>query len=119
MMIHFLEYMFWGKPWYIAAIWGNIFVGFVAVPLGWIWSKTKYWPWKQVEAEVERLHKKHHEIEDSLAALHEKHDKLIAQHEILIQNQRDLHASVQAIRDTAPVVVVEQGARPEAPHEFS
>lgn len=64
---HWFHFLFWGSPWYTGAIWGNIFVVFVAAPLGYLWSKTKFWPLKYLERSHQELHQK---IED----LHKKHD---------------------------------------------
>jgi len=55
LIAHFIEYMFiggHGEPWYHAAIWGNIFVLFVAVPLGWL----GLWWHKREQAAFHRSH---------------------------------------------------------------
>lgn len=43
---HFLEYNYapHSAPWYTGAIWPNVVVISVTATLGWLWSKTRYWP---------------------------------------------------------------------------
>lgn len=84
---HFIEFFYTGignEPWWHAAVWGNVFVGVVVIPLGWLWSKTKFWPLKPFKNGLTALHEKldtHHKQKDEhnewmanhIAALHRKH----------------------------------------------
>ena len=81
---HWFHFLFWGSPWYTGAIWSNIFVVFVAAPLGYLWSKTKFWPLKYLE-------RSHQELHDKIDELHRKHDIQQAHTEHLIQRIDDLH----------------------------
>lgn len=64
--MHFLHVMFLGHPWYMAAIWGNVFVIVVLGPLGWLWSRTKLWPLNKVHKRIDELHARHDELRDLL-----------------------------------------------------
>jgi|ERR1700677_676288 len=84
---HFIEFFYTGvghEPWWHAAVWGNVFVIFVVAPLGWLWSKTKFWPIKPIKEGITALHEKlddHHKRQDEhnewmakhIAALHREH----------------------------------------------
>src|ERR1700741_775684 len=48
-------------PFYEGNVWGNAFVILVLAPLGFVWSKMKFWPLKGLEADVQELHRLHHE----------------------------------------------------------
>ena len=93
-MIHFLHYFYVPStgPWYTGNVWGNVFVIAVVAPLGWLWSKTRFWPMRPLEHAIHHVHERldehasHHEahaqafdeIRASLADLHRKHDALSA-----------------------------------------
>lgn len=70
-------------PFYTGATWGNVFVVAIAAPIGWLWSKTKFWPLRPIEHGFKHLHDRH-DLHDErldaliqrLEALHEKHDSL-------------------------------------------
>jgi hypothetical protein len=78
----FWHSMYWGHPWYTGQVWGNIFVVFIAAPVGWVlgklWSRSKYWPLKPLERAVEALHVKHDAHAKHLDELHAKIDALHA-----------------------------------------
>lgn len=66
-------------PWYAGNVWGNVFVVFVAFPLGYVWSKTKFWPlrpmqkgFKSVEEHFVRIHQHH--------AKQNEHNEWMAKH---------------------------------------
>jgi hypothetical protein len=85
---HWLQFFFVGKPWYVAAIWGNIFCVIVAAPLAWLWSKTKFWPLRPLNAAVHGLHEKFDAHHTQVVAEHTRrqehdrwtHDALLAVH---------------------------------------
>ena len=73
-----------GEPWYHGNVWGNVFVIAVVAPLGWVWSKTRFWPLRPVQHGLRHLHEKFDEHRAKQAehnewmarhvkALHEKH----------------------------------------------
>lgn len=78
--------MYWpsDQPFWMGAIWGNVFCVLVLGPLGYAWSKTKFWPLNALHHKMDALHQRHdetherlHKIEVSLADLHDKHDRLM------------------------------------------
>jgi biopolymer transport protein ExbB/TolQ len=79
-----IKFFFLGHPWYVAAVWGNVFVIVVLVPLGWLWSRAKFWPLRPLENRVEHLH-------DKVDGLHAKHDAHAEQLEKLAQHLEALH----------------------------
>jgi hypothetical protein len=66
-----------GEPWYHGNVWGNAMVILVLAPLGWLWSKTKFWPIRPVTKGIEHLHAKldahHKELHARLDAHEEMH----------------------------------------------
>lgn len=84
-LLPFLHSMYWGHPWYTGQIWGNIFVVIVAGPLGWAWSRTKFWPFRPLRVALTRVHSR-------IDELHDKHDA----HADLI---RDLHRKVDELHE--------------------
>jgi len=84
-LLHFLQYFYAPAhgAWYTGNVWGNVFVVAVVAPLGWLWSRTKFWPLRPIRRGLDRLHARHDEhagalsrIEGELASLHRKHDAL-------------------------------------------
>lgn len=57
---HFFNYFYIPSsgPWYEGNVWGNVFVVAVIAPLGWLWSKSKYWPLLPVKHGISALHDK-------------------------------------------------------------
>ena len=49
-----------GQPWYHAADWPNVFVILIVAPLGFIWSKTRFWPLVPLKHVYE--HSLHHSL---------------------------------------------------------
>lgn len=88
-----------GHPFYTGATWANVFVGPIVIAIGWLWSKSKYWPLKPLEHAVHRLHERHDDhdehlqvIIDHLEHLHSKHDNLHQRqdrHDTLLQEVWD------------------------------
>jgi hypothetical protein len=73
-------------PWYAGNVWGNVFVVAVLAPLGYLWSKTKYWPLGPIKKGVTSIHihllnhieesRQHREWSAKhLAEIYEKHMK--------------------------------------------
>jgi hypothetical protein len=63
-------------PFYTGAVWGNVFVVPVVVVLGWLWSRSKFWPLRPIKHGIEGLHTKIdgvHEKLDAHAELHAAH----------------------------------------------
>lgn len=69
--------------WYTGNVWGNAMVLLVLGPLGWLWSRTKFWPLRPVKHALRSLHEKfdvhtqrqdEHNlwVADHLAAIHRK-----------------------------------------------
>lgn len=85
-LLVFLHYMYApvGHPWWMGNVWGNFFIGFILVPLAWIWSKTKFFPLRPLQKAFEPLHTK-------LDSLHERHDKHEQDLDALYQRVEDLH----------------------------
>lgn len=79
-ILPFIHSMYLGHPWYDAQVWGNIFVVFIAGPVGWVlgkvWARSRYWPLKPLEKAVEALHVKHDAHAEHLNELHRKMDEL-------------------------------------------
>jgi hypothetical protein len=77
--IHFFHFFYdpSGAPWYQGAVWSNVFVILVLAPLGYLWSKTKFWPLNLVHKKLDSLHVKHDAHAEQLRLLHEKHDQLL------------------------------------------
>lgn len=80
----FLHFFYLGSPWWTGAVWGNVFVIVVVAPLGYLWSKLKFWPLKPLEKGQAELHEK-------VDRLHDKHDELAKSHEHLLKRIEDLH----------------------------
>jgi hypothetical protein len=78
-LTHWFQYNYLphGEAWYRAADWPNAMIGLVLVPLGWLWSKTKFWPIRPVTKGIEHLHAKldqhHKELHARLDAHEEMH----------------------------------------------
>jgi hypothetical protein len=71
-------------PWYEGNVYGNVFVVPVVVALGWLWSRTRFWPLRPIAHAVHSLHTKldahtkrqdeHNEwVATHIAAIHRKH----------------------------------------------
>src|ERR1700756_2707770 len=99
-LLHFWHVMYVPAhgPWYNGVVWGNVFVVPVAAALGYLWSKTKFWPLKPIHRSLERLHEKHDKqvnhlenLQASLDQLHVKHDLLHAKHDELHERVIRLH----------------------------
>lgn len=61
----------------------NLTAGVIVFCLGWVWSRTKFWPLHALHAKLDALHERHDEhtehltkVGRSLAELHEKVDRL-------------------------------------------
>lgn len=71
------------EVWYKGQIWSNLFVVAVLAPLGYIWSKTKFWPLvplkhgiNSLHSKIDAQHKKQNEHNVWMArTLHELHIK--------------------------------------------
>lgn len=56
-MIHFLRFMYDGSPdWWTGNVYGNVFVVVILGPLGWLWSKTRFWPLRPIKHGIRSLH---------------------------------------------------------------
>ncbi len=85
------EYLPAHGPFYMAQIWGNVFVAPVAFGLGWFWSKSRWWPLKPIEKGFHLVHKKL----DNLDNRHDEHDK----HLTTILERLDAQDKVLAAQD--------------------
>ncbi len=67
--------------WYTGNVWGNLFVIAIVAPLGWLWSKTKFWPLRPIGHAIEHLHRKLDEHGAHLAVIraHAEHQTKLAQ----------------------------------------
>lgn len=92
-LLHFWHFFYVPTtgPWYTGSIWGNVFVVPVVVGLGFIWSKTKFWPLKPLERGVRHLHTK-------VDSLHDKHDATDARLNELHESVKSLHAKHAELR---------------------
>ncbi len=61
-MAQFLHFFFAqpGQPWYQAAVWGNVVAIVPCGIVGWVWSRTRFWPLRPVRHALEKIHD-HHE----------------------------------------------------------
>jgi hypothetical protein len=91
---HFLQYNYAppGHSFWEGAVWPNVVVITIVAPLGWLWSKTRFWPLRPIKhalhglhlkmdahhSSLERLHGKVERYGQSLDELHAKHDALAA-----------------------------------------
>ncbi len=75
---HFWQYFYFPAkgPWYAGSVWGNVFVAAIIFPLGYIWSKLKWWPLKPMEHLTKGLHTK---LDGHIQRQHE-HNELIQKH---------------------------------------
>ena len=64
-------------PWYGGQVWGNVFVVAVIAPLGWLWSRTRFFPLRP--------------IQHGLTALHAQLDAHHAHNRWMAQAMRELH----------------------------
>lgn len=90
-LAHWISF-FYAFP--LGAVWGNVFVIFVLVPLGWVWTRTKFWPLKPIEKGVSLLHKK---VDKSIAH-HESHAEQLQNHsdkiDHLLSRIEELHDKI-------------------------
>lgn len=84
--LHFWHYFYVpaAGPWYSGNVWGNVFVIAVVAPLGWLWSKSKFWPLRPIKHGIDGLHKRVDE-------LHARHDQNEANHAHLLERIEALH----------------------------
>ena len=88
-LTHWFQYFYvpGHGPWYSGNVWGNVFVIAVIVPLGFAWSKTKFWPLRPVKHALEHLqsHARHQtqlvEEMHHLAHTGKEHPRVIARRE--------------------------------------
>ena len=54
---HFVQYNYApaGQPWYAGATWPNVFVGPTIIVVGWLWSRTRFWPLRPLNHAVAHL----------------------------------------------------------------
>ncbi|HXJ92640.1 MAG TPA: hypothetical protein VMT20_07130 [Terriglobia bacterium] len=88
-MIRFLETMYAGHPWYTGGVWGNVFVIPIAAGLGWLWSRTKFWPLRPIKHGLEHLHVKVDEFRQEHREAHEKLHRKLDRHAELHRAHRD------------------------------
>lgn len=77
-MTSFLHFFYLGHPWYAGQVYGNVFVVVIAAPLGWLWSRTKFWPLRPIhhglqrlEAHQQRQHEHNAWMAQQIARMHE------------------------------------------------
>jgi hypothetical protein len=80
-----------GGPWWAGNVYGNVFVIPIVAVLGFIWSRSHWWPLRPIHSALRGLHEKadethrkldehaalHAEHAESLNALHVKLDRLL------------------------------------------
>ena len=91
---NFLHFFFGGHPWYQGAVWGNVVAIIPCGIIGWLWSKTKFWPLNHLKRQeienwfcsihgrIDILHNNHFEIQAKLEDLQQKHEELKEIHEV-------------------------------------
>jgi hypothetical protein len=86
-VLHFLQYNFapHGAPWWTGATWPNVAAvvpcAILTVTLGWLWSRTKWWPLRPLEGLIVQLHVKFAAHREAVKALHDDVTKLTKWHE--------------------------------------
>lgn len=92
-LAHFLHFFYFpnGQPWYTGAVWSNVFVIAVLAPLGYMWSKTKYWPLNAIHSKLDSLFKRHDAHTEHL-------EQILREHKKLNQSVEQLHAKHDALR---------------------
>jgi len=108
-----------GQPFYQGATWGNVFVILVVAPLGWLWSRTKFWPIRPVRRALDSLHAKVDEHRQATAALHEHITALHERHDEHAESLTALRAAVRQLADarTAKVVPIRTGPKRKPPEK--
>lgn len=101
-LTHWVQFNYTGEPgtpWYHAATWPNVFVLAITLTLGYVWSRTKYWPLRPIKHALEGVHTKLDAHGLTLANLHTKitaHGESHAEHaqklDALAERVEDLHA---------------------------
>ena len=86
-MIH--DWLKFFYDWPNGAIWGNVVVVSVLVPLGWVWSKTKFWPLRPIKHALHGLHTKLDAHGELLKVEHQRAEEhRIWQHQAHIAERR-------------------------------
>jgi hypothetical protein len=93
-----VEYIPKGQPFYDGAVWGNLFVVPLAVVLGWLWSKTKFWPMRPAEHLIKGLHTK---IDNHIASQKEHNKKQEAHNKWVAKHVAEQHKTITG-KDASP-----------------
>jgi hypothetical protein len=98
--IHFFHYFYVPStgPWYAGNVWGNVFVIIVVAPLGWLWSKTRFWPMRPAEHLIKGLHTK---IDNHIASQKEHNKKQEAHNEWVAKHVAEQHKTITG-KDASP-----------------
>ena len=75
-LTHWFHFFYDGKPWYSGQVWGNVFVIAIVAPLGYMWSKTKFWPLNSIRHGINHLH----DTVGTLQRHQHEHNKWVALH---------------------------------------
>jgi hypothetical protein len=88
-LTHWFHFFYFpsGEPWYHGNVWGNAMVILVLAPLGWLWSKTRFWPLNLIHAKLDQ------------ALAHHKHTTQMIEEMHHFMHTGEEHPRVQARRD--------------------
>lgn len=108
-LTHWFQYFYVPAhgSWFEGNVWGNAMVLLVLGPLGWVWSRTKFWPLRPIRHGIGLLHAKVDEHHAELLEHHEHQSQLIEEMHHLAHTSEE-HPRVLARR--------EAGLGPTPPH---
>lgn len=98
-MIH--QWLRFFYDWPSGAIWGNVVVVTVLAPVGWIWSRSKWWPLRPIRHAISSVHEK----------LDARHAEIRAEHE-----RADAHRHWQFLAEHARALGEPVPPHPHFPH---
>lgn len=91
------EYIPKSGPFYDGQTWGNVFVAPVAFALGWLWTKSKFWPLRPLEHGLAKTHEVLTTVHEHVTTMHKKHDDLHEKHDALTQRVEELHEKLDRV----------------------
>lgn len=103
-LLHFWHTMYVPSagPFYDGQVWGNVFVVAVLAPLGWLWSRTKFWPLRPLHRQLERVHAKLDEHRTATSALQARVEALHARHDGHARALEQLAGRVEELHERLP-----------------
>ena len=99
-MLHFLRFFFdeAGAPWYRAAVWGNVVAVVPCGIIGFLWSKTRFWPLNLLHAKLDE------------AVAHHRHTTMLLEEVHHLMHTGQEHPRVAARREAGEHPTPERSA---------